>query len=238
MAGTENRCPSCAALVSPDDASCGACGQVLGHDNVCERCHALCPAVSRGVRLVCSACGSERTRRPHTVVESQGQEARSRSLTTLKTRAFVALAALIATLGVVFGGLVGLYGQNAFEVGGAIAVLLASLVAAALLARQSVQQKRRRAARERFMLEQRVMGFAFQRAGIVTAKEVARHLNITVDAADAMLDRLVTAQKADMDVTDEGEIMFTFGTARAALASAPAATAARAARLQTKIESS
>lgn len=236
MAGTENRCPSCAAVVSHHDARCPACSQVLGVDNVCERCHALCPTLSRGVRLVCSACGSERTRLPNTVVENAGQEARARSLDTLKVKGYGALAAVIALLGVTLGTLVALYGQNAFEVGGAIALLVMSLVSAILLGRAALGVRARRAAAERFMLEQRVLGFAFQRAGIVTAKEVARHLNTTVDFADAMLDRLVTAQRADMDVTDEGEIVFTFQAARTGVAS-ERAPAARAAQLRAKIES-
>ena len=237
MAVTDNRCPSCASAVSPHDARCGGCGVVLGVDNVCERCHALAPAVTRGGRLVCSACGSERMRQLHTVVESEGQALRTRDRQQLKAGLFNGGGALLAAFGLVVGTLVGLFGQNAFEVALAVAVAVVALAAAALAVRQGKRVKKRAEARERFELEQRLLGFAYQRAGVVTSREVARHLNISVDAADAMLDSLVTAQRADMDVTDEGEIMFSFKSARAGTAS-ERSPSARAAQLRPKIESS
>jgi hypothetical protein len=58
--------------------------------------------------------------------------------------------------------------------------------------------------------ERRILQFAETEHGRVTVAEVAAHCDMTVSEAKVTLDRLVTQQVADIQVTDSGVLVYVF----------------------------
>jgi len=214
MLGTPTQCPSCAAVVSPFDARCHACRQVLGPDNICPHCQALAPTISRRGRTICSACDSERDRRPHTVVVRDRDVRWSLAWERLRLRVYTIFAVMFALFNGSVGGLTLHFGDSDFSRWIASMFLLTAVLVPLLLWRLSKQVRARSKARELFTLEQRLFGLAHKRGGVITPDEVARNLNVPMAAADAMLDRLVHRQQAELEVTERGELQFVLGPAR------------------------
>ena len=239
MLGTPTQCPSCAAVVSPFDARCHACRQVLGPDNICPHCQALASTISRRGRLICSACESERERRPHTVIVRDRDLRWSLAWERLRLRVYAFFAIMFALFNGTVGGMTLHFGDSDFSRWIASMFLLTAVLVPLLLWRLSKQVRARSKAREQFTLEQRLIGLAHKRGGVITPDEVARNLNVPMAAADAMLDRLVHRQQAELEVTERGELQFVLGPARRAHglreggASRPSASA-RAARRGTE----
>ncbi|MET0339892.1 MAG: hypothetical protein ABW252_02780 [Polyangiales bacterium] len=214
MLGTPTQCPSCAAVVSPFDTRCPACRQVLGPDNICDRCQALAPTIARHGRLLCSACESERTRRPHTVVVRDRELRWSLAWERFRLRIYAFVAVTFALFNGTVGGLTLHFGDSDFSRFIAAAFLLGAALIPLLLFMLAKRARKLSKAREQFTLRQRLLGLAYKRGGVLTAADVAQNLNIPLAAADAMLDQLVHQQKAEIEVTDRGEIQFVFGPAR------------------------
>lgn len=235
MLGTPTQCPSCAAVVSPFDARCHACRQVLGPDNICPQCQALAATISRRGRLVCSACESERERRPHTVVVRDRDMRWSLAWERIRLRVYTFFAVMFALFNGTVGGMTLHFGESDFSRFIAAMFLLTAVLVPLLLWRLSKQVRMRSKAREQFTLEQRLIGLAHKQGGVITPDEAARHLNVPLAAADAMLDRLVHRQQAELEVTERGELQFVLGPARrakglgasSATRQSPAARAAR-----------
>lgn len=205
------------------DARCPQCSQVLGADNQCEHCHALVPALRRGGRIVCSACGSERRRGPNTITVSERELRFMAGWERVRIRIYKVATALAVLFGLFIGALFWLFAPNAFELGSALVTAFVTLLIAGLFVQRIKKVRALSQQREHFLLEQRVLGLAHKNRGVITAAEVARHLNIPVTAADAMLDELVRTGRADIDVTDRGDIRFLLHADRAVLPSARSA---------------
>jgi len=214
MAVALHQCPSCSREVSQHDARCPDCRQVLGTDNLCEQCHALAPATRHGHRIVCSACQSVRARRPNTVVSSARALRWLAAWERFRVRVYGGAAASSALFGLLLGGLLLAYAPGSWH-SFAWSVLVAMALVTTAFALRIKRVRTLGGARDRFMLQQRLLGYAHQRRGVVTAEGVAHHLDIPVTAADAMLDDLVRVGKADMDVSDRGEISFALHAPRA-----------------------
>ena len=184
-------------------------------------------------------CESERTRRPHTVVVRDRETRWALAWERFRRKILVALAAFIAVSNGTCGGLLVRYssGQELIQILGASLLLAAALVPL-LLFLWDKRGRNRSKLRERFTLQQRLLGLAYKRRGVLTADDVARSLNIPLPAADAMLDQMVHQQKAEIEVTDRGEIQFVIGQAHlpasgtegSSATGAPQSAAARAAR--------
>ena len=224
-----HRCPSCSREVSPYDARCPDCRQVLGTDNTCERCHALVPATRDRYRIVCSACDSVRTRRPNTVVVSARELRWTASWERFRAKVYTGAGASSALFGLTCAALIFAYGpRGMYEFAYGLLAFMA-LVTFAFLSRV----KRARTLRDqhdRFSLQQRLLGYAHRQGGVVTAEQIARQLNVSEEAADAMLDELVRVGKADIDVTDKGQIQFSVHAPREALRAGPSSTSVSSAR--------
>lgn len=224
MLATSSRCPSCGHDVHPDDARCGACRQVLGPDNVCEHCHALAPVTPQGDRLVCSACERERTRRPKTFVVTPRRARRLARRQHKRLFFYRALSVLLA-LAALFVPTLGLLGgQNDFEKGVALLLGVVAILLSVLSARRRRLTLARSAARERFALEQRIVGLAHRSGGVVTGEQVALHLHLPQPEADRLLDALVHSGRAEMDMTERGELRFVVQGAGAAAQALPSGT--------------
>lgn len=214
------RCPSCSREVSQHDARCPDCRQVLGSDNVCEQCHALAPATRAGHRIVCSACGSARGRRPNTVVVSARTLRWLVAWERFRIRVYGGAAASSALFGLMLGGLLLAYAPHSFH-SFAYGVLVVAMLVTTAFALRIKRVRSLGGARDRFTLQQRLLGYAHRQRGVVTAEGVAHDLHISVPAADAMLDELVRVGKADIDVSERGQISFSLHAPRATSSALP-----------------
>ena len=87
-------------------------------------------------------------------------------------------------------------------------------VGAGLLVRSHFADRSRRSGRKELLrqqtLEAEILKFAGQHGGRLTAVEVATQLGLTPEAAKEALDALAVRSQADMEVTDEGVLVYTF----------------------------
>lgn len=219
------------------DARCPRCSQVLGTDNTCEHCHALVPALRRGTRIVCSACGSERRRAPNTIVVSERELRFVAGWQRVRIRIYKIVAILSTLFALLLGSIFFRYAPDGFLFTMAMVISLISVSVAGFSLHRIKRARTHGQLRESFALEQRLLGLAHRQAGVVTAEEAARYLNVPVAAADAMLDELAHRGQAEIDVTDRGEIRFLLGPGKKAMPGTSttrgAAAAARKQRQQT-----
>lgn len=209
--------------MSPHDARCPTCAQVLGADNVCEHCRALSPMTRVRGTLVCSACDTPRARRPNTVVVS-ARELRWRAVwERLQLRVYRFGAAVVTLVNLFWCALFWAFASTALALKVTLVLALVTALVVALAYRRVARANTHRARRESFMLRQRLLGFAHKRGGAVTAEEVAAALGIAVADADALLDELVVTGKAEMEVTERGRIEFSLPAAPAASTTVPRA---------------
>lgn len=206
---------------------------MLGTDNTCEHCHALVPALRRGHRVVCSACGSERRRRPNTIVVSERELRFVAGWQRLRIRIYKTITLMSTLFALVLGSIFFRYAPDHFLFTVAMVISLISLSVAGFSFSRIRRAQAHGQLRESFALEQRLLGLAHRQEGVITAEEAARYLNIPVAAADAMLDDLAKRGHAEIDVTDRGEIRFLLRPGKRALpGAAPTRGAAAAARKQ------
>jgi hypothetical protein len=180
---------------------------VLAEANVCDRCHALAPAIVRGVELTCPACGAVRERGPGVIIANASELERSVQVSWPQPWSAVALGAVAAAV------LLSLLGF-ALAAGGRGVVRMLVLVAVAVGAAAGVMVRRRRTLawrRRRFVLEQRIVGLAYQRQGLLSTFDVAAALGIDAAEAEACLSELVARARASLEVSQEsGQVSYVF----------------------------
>jgi uncharacterized membrane-anchored protein len=99
-----------------------------------------------------------------------------------------------------------------------VLALLVSVVVPAVggvvLLRVANRSERRRGTRvdrvRRATIESEILRLAMLHAGRLTADEVASALALQPDEAKTTLDGLVTREAADLDITDDGGLVYTF----------------------------
>jgi hypothetical protein len=180
---------------------------VLGEDNLCERCHALGPALVRGTELCCPACGATRQRGPRVLIANVSEL--DRALYVGWPQPFAAIA-LGAWGGAVVLALLGfLLGDDARTLMRGLVVLA---VGVAIVAGLLVRQRRKLLLRRRaFALDQRIVGLAYQRDGMLTTRDVAAALGLDAADAEARLSDLVARARASLEVSQEsGHVHYVF----------------------------
>lgn len=204
-------CPACRERNTAKGLRCAACQVALGEGNRCGRCLAIAPVFERSGRYVCSACGETRTRHDDTLVTTEAallqafDPARGRGLPLL-LYALSALALAILTWLVVRGTLPRGLG------------LLLGAVLLALSVRLQGLARRRQArvqARRRYEIEQRIIGLAFRKDGLLTASAVSTTLRISHSEAQELLGELASSGRARAEPsTDGSETTYFFGEAK------------------------
>ncbi len=179
---------------------------------ICPRCHQNAPAIVRGVRAYCTACGAPRS--VATVPEAvnvAGQPARlgggiasvlgwiTLSLGWMMALGFGALAYFIpwATTG-------------ALVIGGTVAVLALMVALPLLLGGRRLSKSGED--RSRAAHENAVFGLAARRRGVLTVRDVAGALSVREDEADAMLTTLAKRPdgRVTLELDDDGGISYVF----------------------------
>jgi hypothetical protein len=180
---------------------------VLGEENLCDRCHALGPALVRGAELCCPACGATRSRGPRVIIANVSELHRAVEVGWPQPFAAIALG---AWAGCVVLALLG------FVVGDAARPLMRWLVLVAVLvavvAALFVRQRRKLLHRRRlYALDQRIVGLAYQRDGMLTTRDVAAALGLEPAEAEARLSDLVARARAGLEVSQEsGQVHYVF----------------------------
>ncbi len=207
---TPGPCPSCGAQAKVvgffDRSGNQAKRAVLGSDF--ERANAH--------RLVCDACGADRTPPgagppPESIGDARsGSALQAIGGAAWRTTAIAAM--MLGGLGVVMG----------VAIGGAAGIAIAILgglfgagVGGLLWARGSASKQ---AAKERFgaAREHAILDLAEKRGGRLTATEVARALRISVGEADAALTAMADGSRVSAEVSDDGVVVYDFRELRAA----------------------
>jgi hypothetical protein len=203
------RCPACNQPVAPGAERCAACEQVLGESNLCERCHALAPALVRGVELCCPACGAVRERGPGVIIANASELERAVEVGWPQPFSAVALGAVGAAVAL---SLVG-FALGSGHGRGVLRLLVVLALAVAAVAGLLVRHRRGLLwRRRRYVLEQRIVGLAYQRHGFLSTVDVAAALGLDAAEAEACLSELVARARASLEVSQEsGQVRYVFG---------------------------
>jgi hypothetical protein len=95
-----------------------------------------------------------------------------------------------------------------------IVVVLPAIAGIAIMRGIGAADEARRAKLRQQTIEAEVMKLAIQQAGKLTALEVATALALPQDETTRALDAMVEREVADIEITDEGVIVYTFDAAR------------------------
>ena len=95
-----------------------------------------------------------------------------------------------------------------------IVVVLPAIAGVALIRGIGSADEARRAKLRQQTIEAEVMKLAIQHAGKLTAIEVATALALPQDETTRALEAMVEREVADLEITDEGVIVYTFDAAR------------------------
>ena len=208
MSSLTGRCPACDSAITSGDERCAACEQVLGEANLCDRCHALAPALVRGVELCCSACGATRDRAPGVIIANASEIERALHVGWPSPWSKLAPAALlVAVLLLVFTQVLTLSRSASLVLNVLAGLALLAAGAAGLRVRhqRALWQRRRR-----FVLDQHIVGLACQQQGVLSAAHVARALALDASEADARLGDLVARARATIEVGESGQVTYVF----------------------------
>ena len=95
-----------------------------------------------------------------------------------------------------------------------VAVLLPAAAGIAMIRGIGTADQARRDALRQQTIEAEVMKLAIQHKGKLTAIEVGTALSLQQDETKIALDRMVEREIADIEITDEGVIVYTFDAAK------------------------
>jgi len=204
-------CPACRERVITRGPRCASCKVALGEGNRCGRCLAIAPVFERGGRHVCSACGETRTCHDDTLVTTETEllqafdPARGRGLPVL----LLALSALALLV------LVWLAVRGTLPRGLALLAGAGLLIVSAPLQRLARRRQARARARRRYEIEQRIIGLAFRKDGLLTASAVSTTLRISYSEAQELLGELASSGRARAEASADGaETTYFFGEAK------------------------
>jgi hypothetical protein len=204
-------CPACRERITTKGLRCAACQVALGEGNRCGRCLAIAPVFERSGRYVCSACGETRTRHDDTLVTTEAallqafDPARGRGLPLL-LYALSALSLLTLTW---------LVARGTLPRGLALLLGAVLLVASVRLQRLARRRQARAQARRRYEIEQRIIGLAFRKDGLLTASAVSTTLRISHSEAQELLGELASSGRARAEPPADGsETTYFFGEAK------------------------
>jgi hypothetical protein len=178
---------------------------------ICPRCHLDAPPVVRGVRAYCTACGAPRSLLDAPEAVNVAGQPHKVGAGIASVLGWVGLA-----VGLCLALFVGGIGYLAFSVatslwvGGPIALLTLLITIPLLLGGRRLNQKGD--ARARAAQEHAIFTLAAQRRGVLTAREVARALEIPDAEADALLTALAKRPEGGvaLEVDDNGAITYQF----------------------------
>ncbi|MBO6937809.1 MAG: hypothetical protein JJ863_22770 [Deltaproteobacteria bacterium] len=177
----------------------------------CPRCGEDVPVVLRGTEAFCTACGRRRLPFAQEVLNLKGKSAR------VGGTAARVLGMITWTFGFFLAALLGFVLQFFFPemllgyaVGGTISFVTLLLGSLLFFGGRTLGKVGERAATEAQV--RAIRGLARQRKGVLTASEVARHLDITSQRADALMTELAQRPEEDVgvDVDDHGNVLFLF----------------------------
>jgi hypothetical protein len=207
---TPRSCPACGVPLTRATSQCPACGVALGEDNRCARCIAVAPVFERTGRYVCSACGETRTCYQGTVVTTEAALLQAFENPVQASYRYAGAAAGMAVL-------VPLAILAVSGTGEAWAWLLSAASAALFVwtARRLLAMRQRARARRRYEIEQRIIGLAFRRDGLLSAPLVSDTLRISLFEAQELLDELARSGRARAEPSvDSPEVFYHFGEAK------------------------
>lgn len=173
------------------------------------RCHGLCPALRDGDDLVCSACGAAREPADRVVVIDEFE--RDHALAPPSSLPWYAVLTALIGAGVLWYASIltpNPRGRVLAELV-AICLVLGAAVGVYFAYRSHTARMRRR----RFELEQRIVGLAHQREGVLTVQEVATKLGVRPAEADVFLTELAKLGRATLEVSD-GRMRYVFREAK------------------------
>jgi hypothetical protein len=205
-------CPACRERITVKGSlCCAACKVALGEGNRCGRCLAIAPVFERSGRYVCSACGETRTRHDDTLVTTEAallqafDPARGRGLPLV----------LLALSGVTLLVVIWLAASGTLPRGLALFAGAVLLLGSERLQRLARRRQARAQARRRYEIEQRIIGLAFRKDGLLTASAVSTTLRISHSEAQELLGELASSGRARAEpYADGSETTYFFGEAK------------------------
>ncbi len=169
------------------------------------------PVVLRGTEAFCTACGRRRLPFAQDALNLKGKSAK---VGGTAARVF---GMIVWTFGFFLAALLGFVLQYFFPemlvgyaVGGTIGFVTLLLGSLLFFGGRTLGKVGERAATEAQV--RAIRGLARQRNGVLTAGEVARHLDITSERADALMTELAGRADEDVgiDVDDHGNVLYLF----------------------------
>lgn len=205
-------CPACGARAVKGGV-CTRCGYASGEEHRCPHCGSLARAEPKasGVKTawVCAMCGGPRIPSGGGGEDAANALRQANTLLAGATRARArsiawGILAVLATLVVV--------AASAKEAIAATLVLLVLAIVPALLAVRARSQGSKRAENADEALERAWLAAAEEIAsraeGGITAKDLARSLQIDPERADQLLTRLAVHERTRIDVGDDAEVRY------------------------------
>jgi hypothetical protein len=174
---------------------------------MCPHCGREAPIVYRGVVPYCTACGALRAPLSTPSLNMAGKPAKMGGAVASAAGGLVLLVGLSMALGM--GLLLGAIFTTAVALAVALPVAAISGGVGYVLLRGGSTLRRSGADTERETRDQAILAMAAHH-GPVTAVDAARHLNVTVAAADAMLTELAKRDpyRLGLDVDDQGIVWY------------------------------
>ncbi len=178
---------------------------------LCPHCYKDAPIVYRGVSAHCTACGGLRTPLANESVNLAGQGSKVGG-TVASVFGWIVLVG-----GVVLGGSVTAFFQWLMEGGyigwllGTPIMVLSAIFAATLLFSGKKLAKSGQAV-QRSAQEKAILGIAENKGGVISAIDVSRSLDLTLQQADALLTRMAkeTPDQVTVDLDDHGGVFYRF----------------------------
>ncbi|MFO0549124.1 MAG: hypothetical protein U0271_12105 [Polyangiaceae bacterium] len=177
---------------------------------MCPYCRTNAPLVYRGIRAYCAACGRQRTvlSASSLTYAGQGSKAGGAALRVFGCGALLIGGGIASVFGLLFWAAVS---ATAGLIAGGILFGL-SLLVFWLLNRggRSLEQSGDQARQRK--REQALFAMAATSGGMLRPVQAAAALELTVDEADKFLTDLAKTRPSDVgvEVTDEGEVVYTF----------------------------
>lgn len=193
--------------------------------DVCPHCRQNAPLVYRGVNAFCTACGGARMPLANTSVNMAGQASKAGG-TVARVFGWLSLAfgnVLALSLLGTCGAIVGFEAAAPYIL--SIPVALVATILGIVLLRSGRGLKEQGENTQKATRGQAIYALANSRGGQLTPNDVAHAINVTPEEADKILTQIAKeqAEHVNIDVTDDGVIVYRFAAAHwGALAANPA----------------
>ena len=178
---------------------------------LCPNCYKDAPIVYRGVSAHCTACGAVRVPLANQSVNMAGQPSKvggavAKAFGWLTLAGGTVIAAITAAFfqWLITDGIVG------WVLGGLIFAITAVISAVLLVSGKQLTKSGDDT--HKTVQEKAILGLVQNSKGVVTALDVSRSLDITLQEADAVLTRMAkeTPDQITVDVDDQGQIFYRF----------------------------